>query len=1403
MGRRSKIIMMIITLIGLLSMLSCLTLTPNHRAKEQSAQEAVTTDTGTDKFIKVKGKLKREKILLSNKIRCVAADDHNVWVATARGVSRFSRQHQAWLHYTDATGLVSDDVLAIALDDHLVWFATSAGISQYDTSSDKWQSFKRKEGLSSDKVQCIAVDGNYVWFGTDSGVNRYDKQIDSWALRSKKDGLSTNNIKTIAVEGEYVWVGTQPDRQRGGEPWWGGFRDKGKPGAGVNRYHRTTDSWNTYSKADGLADDKITTIAVGEEEVWFGTRNDGVSLYSKIDQTFVKSYTKTDVLSSDKINSIAVDGSQIWFGSANAGAQRYLRTVNTWVNYTADDGLASDHITWIAAHGNEVWFATYESGLSKYDKVSNQWTTYVEADSLADDDVKVVKADAKGKIWLGTSLGLSVYDSEKKEWSNYRRKDGLVTDYIMDVQINDGSIWLATSRGVGFMDEDTQRWQFYNSNDGLSGDFVTSLEQTDKEMWAGGQGGLFRFNRAENKWLNVGTDFGLSDQLITDLAFDGDSSLWIGTDDGIWRYQIGTGDATYYGTKALGGEVGKKQRTTSSYRVFPNELRQKGDNQGLTGKVINAICIINQNLVYAGTQTGLYVYEDGEWNRVVLTIPNENIRAVTWNNNLLWLGTMLGLAKYYPEQGQAEMVDIGAGLSQQSINSIGITDDSLWLGTTSGLLQVGRSDGSLIEEYRTSLVKQPFREPSVSNIEFDGDYVWFSNWSASANGAIVRYHRKTKTWRKFTRADILRDTKVQAPSQVKRILVTAAYIWFATDYGILRYDKSLDRWKHYTMEDGLGMNDLRYIVESNESVWATTVSAINVSRYDKDSEAWEVIDIPPVPGRRHDFGWLEYIEADGADVWFGSWSRLCGLRRYNEDEDKWYFYTAKEGMSQTYADCISIDDDRVWVSHGFRASAPLSYYDKSTQKWTTPPSSKIQGQVEEIIIGDQSVWLLVHMPPRQDGIVRYDKENSEWTMVSREDAKDIVEDGDYVWASTWNQGIKRFHIASGTWTTFNDRNGLLNNWINDRALKVDDRFVWVGTPRGLSRYDKEAETWTSYMQSETLIGNEIRAVVADERYVWCGTSQGLSRYDKLYGTWSSFRKKGGRQFISYGRMSIEFWEPEDENSLVNNDIKSLAVDDRYLWVGTKRGASRYDKIADRWDRYTKGTGLPNEDVVAVVVDGYDVWAGTSGGLGKYPRMSDDPNAWVTYTSGIEIKPMVVSEEYAKSLVSDEIWTLAADGKYVWIGSRIGVSRYDKGRDTWMTLTTEDGLASDAVSSIAVEDSRVWFGSDNGVSMYDKNSHDWIILTTSDGLSSDKITCIATDGDNIWFGTSDAGVARYNTKTKEWDTYSKKEGLAHNSVLSIALDGALVWFGTSRGLSRYDQMTDVWTTFTQFYGSEDI
>ena len=148
----------------------------------------------------------------------------------------------------------------------------------------------------------------------------------------------------------------------------------------------------------------------------------------------------------------------------------------------------------------------------------------------------------------------------------------------------------------------------------------------------------------------------------------------------------------------------------------------------------------------------------------------------------------------------------------------------------------------------------------------------------------------------------------------------------------------------------------------------------------------------------------------------------------------------------------------------------------------------------------------------------------------------------------------------------------------------------------MTRFDKKLESWTQFTHRKALLGEEVRSIAIDKRYVWVGTTSGLSRYDKLHGTWENYRQKGGRQVMRVGGSRWSWWEPPSEEGLVNNWVNSLAVDERYVWIGTREGANRYDKIADKWDRYKRENGLPDEDITSIAISGNDVWVGTSEGV---------------------------------------------------------------------------------------------------------------------------------------------------------------------------------------------------------------
>ncbi len=1309
-----------------------------------------------------------QNVLISNNVRDISADNRSVWIATDSGVSLFDRESGKWKHYTKEDGLGSDNVNAVAIDGDWVWFGTDNGVSRFDRTRGIWRMFSSKDGLKGKKVFCITVDNDYVWFGTDEGLNRYDRNIDSWAARTKKDGLTDNKVSAITITDDYMWIGTQ---------W-----------SGVNRYDKTTDSWNTYGKKDGIIDTAITAIAATDKYIWFGTNKSGISLYDRINQTFVKNYTKTDYLSSNDIRAITVDGSQIWIGTANGGVQRYIASVDTWVRYTQNDGLSSNNIASIKVFKNEVWFGTYDNGVTMYDKVSNKWRQFFKADTIPSDDINGVAIDSNGNLWIATNKGVARYLTKRDQWIRYGKKSGLTTDYATTIAKNGSQIWLGTSRGLAIFNIETEQWQYFTKTNGLSQDFITAISVKDDVAWIGTNKGITYLNLKTN---DFGSIQGLKDRFITSILPINDC-LWIGTNDGLWQYNIVNQNLTHWTTE-----------------------------HHLTDNYINTIIEWDNENLLIGTQNGISVY-DASQGRIssfsddTSDLGNVKVLVYDKDNNRILVGKSDGLV-IYDTQAHKWVEPSGTDSNRfckRSIRSIALGQGQIWLGTANGLVQYS-ADNDSWNEHKTLMTREPLRETSVSYIEFDGNYVWMSNWSRSKNGAILRYDKCSNTWQSFGREAILNDMRAESMTDVSRIVVDKDAVWFATNYGLLRYDKVKDIWNHYTKNDGLADNSIRNIACGNNVVWVSYWSTAKpvgteISFFDKKTKIWKTIPIANLIFPRES---VEALAVDGDDAWVGLGS--SGVRKVSTNGEQ-ITYSKEDGLAQNFISFITVDGDEIWFGHRQGWGGAITRYNKTKNTWQKYSENDVLvgRMIEKITATERYVWILYSYGVQ--AVTAYDKKMDEWITIKPSGShdenwgsgvEDIAEDGDYLWLGTDGNWLKRFHLASGTWTTFDYSVGLLDDDVNDYALKVDERYVWVGTRMGLSRYDKITETWTNFTKQKALSENKITAVAVDERYVWCGTQNGLSRYDKLQGTWENYRHDG-QQMLNFDSRTAtsDDWariKEERRNRLIDDAITSLAVDNRYLWVGTRMGANRYDKITDRWDWFEKENGLPGLDISSVIVDGYDVWMGTNAGLCKFPRMSDNLNAWVSYTSGVEIRQTAMTKEYATTLVSNEVWCIDAESDYIWVGTMRGVSRYDKKRDLWTTFTTSEGLPTNEIGSIKVDGDIVWFGSGEGIISYNKNTRDWTTFTTDNGLPSDRITCIAKDKDHVWFGTYDAGIIRYDKEKKSWQSFSKKDGLSHNYVISIAVDGDQIWIGTQRGLTRYDKSKNTFTVFTQYDDSEDL
>ena len=1291
-----------------------------------------------------------EKQLVSDNVRCIYASHGNIWVGTDRGVSVYHEADNRWDKLDREDGLISDDVTDIAVDGVNVWIGTHIGLSHYNAETKKWRKFQKRDGLTHNHVNAVAIDGHYVWIGTENGISRYDSSIGAWASQIEKEKEGLNAITAIAADTEYVWFGTE---------------------GGLRRYDKAKDAWNTYTKEEGLVDNSVVCIALSPDAVWVGTRNSGVSRFSIAHQAFTESHDKTTVLESDYIKTIVVDGDNVWFGSADRGIRRYLTTVDTWLKYTAEEGLISDHITELISSGQYIWIGTAEGGLGRFDKSNTSWRWYSRKDRLASTQIHDL-AWSGTALWIGTNRGLSRYDPIENDWTTYTKANGLVTNYITSVAVDrkNSVAWIGTSLGLGVIQDN--RWRFFTQRNGLTDDFVTNVSIFQGEVWAATRSGLNVLQLTpENHQPRVKSH--LEDWWVTSTLRLG-KDLWAGTTAGLYR----------------------KASETEAFEPYPT-IRD----------YVNTLAQGSNGELLVGTRNGLWVIKDNTPLHITEGLPNPNVRSIVVDNDVMWIGTPGGVGRFEDNLKVQQILTMESeGLLHNNVRSIAIGGNRVFFGTVAGLTILDESTGRW-DRHKPYHGVDILQEDDIRWMAKDGDYFWVLNWSASPNGAILRFDRRTDTWMTYTKESLPLSGNPSLITDVPRIAVGEEDVWITTDNGMLQYNKRSDTWKHLP----LNRRAEHVAIDQSGGIWASLRGG-GGAHYDKLTGQWETFYVVE-PG---DGGRVESVACTNDYVWFGTGEH--GIRRYDWRTKTWKAYTEAHGLASRFGRWIVADGEDVWTGgdsayswisgrelHGvsrYRANLDMwiIYNERMGVRAARPNSGHI---------GERYIWSY-----GWNGIDRCNRATETWTSFTRADGvtgqgrvEAVAEDGDTFWVGTHEDGVLRYYEASGAWLAYGTEDGLASNEIRNYGIKVDPEYVWVGSAHGLSRYNKENDTWATFVKQETLASRRVVAVAVDERYVWAGTQRGLGRYDKKYDTWRHFEKvmkedQNNERATDESEEEVGDTEEAEFSELVDNNVVDLSVGKRYVWIATEGGVGRYDRIADRFDAYTEENHLPSADIRAIGENRTDVWIGTMNGVSKHNIFSDDPNAWETYNAAIEITP-TVAQKYTKSLENDDVRCLAVDNNRIWIGTKTGVSVYDFSERTWRTFTQRDGLASQEVSCIGVDKTRVWFGSGHGTTVYDTATGIWRVYKKKDGLGSDLITSIAINDTEIWFGTFDNGVTVLTKATGEFSILTMADGLPHNGILSLAMDGDFVWIGTHGGLTRYDTLTKTWTVFTEHFDHDGI
>jgi ligand-binding sensor domain-containing protein len=275
----------------------------------------------------------------------------------------------------------------------------------------------------------------------------------------------------------------------------------------------------------------------------------------------------------------------------------------------------------------------------------------------------------------------------------------------------------------------------------------------------------------------------------------------------------------------------------------------------------------------------------------------------------------------------------------------------------------------------------------------------------------------------------------------------------------------------------------------------------------------------------------------------------------------------------------------------------------------------------------------------------------------------------------------------------------------DRGKKITKAYTTKGEPQDKVDRGKSID-WQNH-----LAYNHVSVITRDDDRIWFGTY--------FYGF-------GGGGISYYAPQKTPQWKKINTNNDRAKKVVSIAVDGEWVWVGSEKGLSLFDKKTETWKSFfSTQNGLSGNFVNTILVQPDTIWIGTNGGIS---RLQKDRKTWKTYS-------------LKEGLAETEIKSIARVGQKIWAGG-IGGSliEYDPASDRWKKLEPTDPLKNGGIYSITSTKEKGLVCRENGVSLYDFASGQWESITASDGLASNAVFCAADDKNGIWFGT-DRGASR--------------------------------------------------------------
>jgi ligand-binding sensor domain-containing protein/signal transduction histidine kinase/DNA-binding response OmpR family regulator len=596
--------------------------------------------------------------------------------------------------------------------------------------------------------------------------------------------------------------------------------------------------------------------------------------------------------------------------------------------------------------------------------------------------------------------------------------------------------------GLCYGQNDTYYFKNYQVQNGLSSNTITTILQDKKGfIWIGTRNGLNRFDGNTFKvFHNVLSDAqSLGSNSIFSLFEDEKEQLWVGTYSGIYLYN-------------------PQQERFSAFKLIP-----PGEVRFIAGDNEHNIWIISN----------LTLYKYNQLNATITSFKLDNDQTIALHiskDGNIWTATTNGFVKHYnPKTGHF----IDYNIKQLNKENKLIPIEDLYPIGDSALL-IGCMNKVLLFNYKTSTVKNIFKNNAATNdvhvhkiFRQSADEYWLGTESGIYIFNIKTFETKIVS-KDYSNPYSISDNVVSAISRDKE-----GGIWIGTFFGgVNYYSKQYNDFKKYFPEPdkiSLSGNIVHEICKDKYGqLWVGTEDA-GLNRINLKTGAITQFKADNKKGSIS-YRNIHGIAADGNELWIG---------------------TYEHGL-----DVMDLTTNKV-----------IRHYDASDKPNSLASNfiiSLYKTRAGDILAG---TW---------NGLFKYDrkKDNFDAMPFFNSHIQCIHEDENgTLWVGTYGDGVYYLNDQKNIKGRMEYRpgitNSLINNYVNNLFEDKDKNF-WFCTERGLSFYNSKIKKIKNYTIEDGLPDNQIFRIMEDDSgKFWISTAKGLSRFDPSTNEFNNYHSANG------------------------------------------------------------------------------------------------------------------------------------------------------------------------------------------------------------------------------------------------------------------------------------------------------